>query len=177
MLQGACQKNNHLSIYPPHSAPALMHTQKGRVLTQTLPLPTPSLAFLTVSSSPPPGQSACPVKHITVHKNPSCENPNLTWIKRENTFWHFPVPGTHGQNRSWGHMLGLMAGGPRTGSMTGASSLSQNDLPSPCPTGQGHPPLLLGKYFHSKSLSCFTDRLEKATHESATWVFCFSRHF
>lgn len=138
MLQGACQKNSHLSIYPPHSAPALMHTQRGRVLTQTLPLPTPSLAFLTVSSSPPP-RASLPAQSSTSlsTKNPSCENPNLTWIKKGRhllALSYFEHMGRTGLGDICYRADGR---GPRTGSMTGASSLSQNDLPSPTATPRG----------------------------------------
>ena len=145
MLQGVCQKNSHLSIYPPHSAPALMHTERTGPHSDTSSS-NPIFSFSHCALLPTSqGQSACPVKHITVHKNPSCENPNLTWIKKRrhllalSYFKHMARTGlgdisyrADGRGpQDWEHDRRL-------------KSIPEWPANPHChPTGQGHPPTVL----------------------------------
>ena len=241
-----CVRKTAICLSTHHTLPQPSCTQRGRVLTQTLPLPTPSLAFLTVPSSPPP-RASLPAQSSTSlsTRTPAAKIPISPELKREDTFWHFPISNTWPEQVLGTYPTGLMAEGPRTGSMTGGSSLFQNDRPTPTATPRGkdtHQQCFLWlsiqassnillRHQHSRasaiSLETFlgevqvrvcsrvpptpvpppppqlgvnktkclyswastsiaspshvlqTVRLEKeATHESATWVFCFSHnHF
>ena len=137
MLQGVCQKQ--LTVHPPTALCPSPHAHtEDRSSTQTLPLPTSSLAFLTEPSSPPP-RASLPAQSSTSlsTRTPAARTPISPEVKREDTFWHFPISNTWAEQVLGTYPTGLMAEGPRTRSMTGGSSLFQNDLPPPTATPWG----------------------------------------